>query len=104
LAGKPDFDVVGLRRRETQVARAEHDGSVRKVKPLQNLLRVAGELLELFVRPLGSRRRHELHFVELMLTNQSADVLSVRSRLTAETWGVCGVVQRQLAAVDDLTA
>ena len=46
LAGRPDFDVVGLRRAEADVAGAEFDDAVVQAEQLQHFLRVGGERFE----------------------------------------------------------
>ena len=56
LAGQPDLDVVGLGRGEAHVARAEQHRAVRQAEPLQDLLGVARQALELVVRLLGRAR------------------------------------------------
>src|SRR4029453_7824654 len=47
---------------------------------------------------------YQFHLVELMLADQAADVLSIRSGFAAKAWRVGGVVQRELAAVKNLCA
>ena len=64
----------------------------------------AGQPLELVVRLLGRRERHQLDLVELVLADQAAHVGAVRAGLAAEARRVRGVADRQLAAVEDLAA
>jgi hypothetical protein len=53
---------------------------------------------------IGRRELDQLHLVELVLSNQPADILAVRTGLAPETRRVGGVLDRQIAAVEDLAA
>ena len=52
----------------------------------------------------GRGELHELDLVELVLPDQPAHVRAVRAGLAAEARRVCRVPQRQLAAVENLSA
>ena len=44
---------------------------------------------------------HHFYFIELVLANQTAHVFTVCARFGAETWGMGGQLQRQIAACHD---
>src|SRR5947209_1308518 len=90
LSRQPDLDIVRLRRRRSHVARAERHGAVMQTESLQNLFRVAGQLLVFFVRVFRMRKLHQFHFLKLMLPDNSPNVLPIRARFAAEAWSVGG--------------
>ena len=104
LARQPHLDVVRLRRGESHVAGAQLHRAVRQLETLEHFFRVQRQRFELVVRLLRRRQLDELDFVELVLANQSADVLAVRSGFASEARRVGGVADRQLAAVENLAA
>src|ERR1044071_1618087 len=53
---------------------------------------------------LWTCKRHEFDLVELVLTNQTANVGAVRPRFAAETWRVGRISDRKRAAVENLTS
>src|SRR5437016_340991 len=65
---------------------------------------VGCQRLALVVRLLRPRELDELDLVELMLTEDAAHVLAVRTGLAAKAGRVRRVAQRELAAVEDLAA
>ena len=78
------------------------DHPVGQLEELQDLLGVAGELLQGVVAGLRGGQLHQLDLVELVLADQAADVLAVGAGLGAEAGGVGGVAQRQVGLVEDL--
>src|SRR4026207_270091 len=95
LAGQPDFDVVGLGRRETHVAGGQHDRSVRQSHAPQNILGVGREFFELIVTLFGTGKLYQLDFLELVLPDDASHVPSVRSGLAAEAGRVRAEIDRQ---------
>ena len=77
LRRKPDLEVVGLRRVKSQVTRTQRDDTIRQVEPLQHLLRVPRQQLELLPGLLRCAESHQLDLVELVLTDQSPNVFAV---------------------------
>src|SRR5438552_8424599 len=104
LAGKPDLQVVGLLRRESQICRAKKHHPVVKAQLLQRRLRVAHQLLERGVRSLRFFEADQLHLVELVLADDPFRVLAVGSCLAAETGREGAVLQWKLRRVEDLVA
>src|SRR5205823_2276802 len=104
LAGKPHFQIVGLRRGKSEITCTQLQPAKRKLEPLQYFFRVPGQRLQLRIRLLRRRQLDELHFVELVLPNLASDILSVRSGFASETRGVCGVTNRQVPAIENLAA
>ena len=102
LAREPDLDVVRLARREAHVPSGQHHGAIRQLQALQHCLRVGDQRLELREGLLGRRELHELDLVELVLPDQSPDIGSIGSGLTAKAGRVGGVAQWQLPAIEDL--
>src|SRR5262245_10763152 len=102
LAGQPDLEVVGLGRREAHVPGAEGDDAVGEPEPLEDLLRIGGELLERLVGRGGLDDLHELDLVELVLSDQSPHVLPVRARLAAEAGRIRRVGERERPRLEDL--
>ena len=77
LSRQPHLDVVGLRHREADVARTQHNGAVRQAEPLQDLFGVQRHRLELVVRRVGMGDLHHLDLLELMLPDEPANVFAV---------------------------
>src|SRR6266576_42968 len=90
LSRQPDFNIVSLRRRRSHVARTERHGAVMQTESLQDLFRVAGQLLVFFVRVFRMRKLHQFQFLKLMLPDNSPNVLPIRARFAAEAWSVGG--------------
>ena len=65
---------------------------------------VARELFVLVVRLLGARELYQFHLLKLVLANDAAHVLAVRSGFAAEARRVGGEQQGQARVVDDLVA
>src|SRR6185437_13449371 len=99
LAWKPDLEIIGLGRTETEVAGAKAHDPVRQLERLQDGLGVTGELLVILLRTRGLRDLHQFDFLELVLANDAADVFSVRARLAAEAGRVAHHADRQRGGV-----
>src|SRR5690606_10770014 len=84
LGRQPHLEVVALRRARAEVGRHVLDDAVVQPEPLQHLLGVLGEHLELRERALGRHHAHELDLVELVLADDASDVLAVRTRFATE--------------------
>ncbi len=104
LSGQPDLEVVGLGRRETHVAGREADHAIGDLEPLEHAAGAGDHPLELVVARLGRREVHQLDLVELVLADQPAHVLAVRSGLAAEAGREGAVADRQRRLVEDLVA
>ena len=63
-----------------------------------------GQRFELVVRLVGRAELDELDLVELVLTDEAADVGAVRTGFAAETRRVRRVAERELPAVENLLA
>src|ERR1700756_199681 len=90
LSRQPDLDIVRLRRRRSHITRAERHGAVMQTESLQNFFRVTGQLLMFLVRAFRMRKLHQFHFLKLMLPDDSANVLPIRSCFATEAWCICG--------------
>src|SRR5215831_172797 len=104
LARQPHLEVVRFGRSKTHVAGAQEHAPERKLQAFQHFLGIRAERLQLVVRLLGRRQLHQFDLVELMLTDQATDVLSVRPRLAAKTRRVRRVTDGQIAAVENFAA
>ena len=71
---------------------------------LQNGLGIVGKFFELFVGFFRTGKLYELDFLELMLPDDAANVLAVRTGFAAKTWRVGGERDGQSRAVNDLVA
>src|ERR1700737_2304948 len=71
---------------------------------LQNCFGIGGHAFVLPPRALGRRVLHDFDLLELMLTDQAARVLAVRTRLTSKTRRIGGVETRKTRCVEDLVA
>src|SRR5690349_15855261 len=77
LAGKPDFEIIGLGCGKTHIAGAEQHTPIREVEPLQDCFRIASELLVLALGIFRPRELYQLDFLELMLPDDAAYVLTI---------------------------
>ena len=104
MAGGPDFDVVGLRGAEADVAGAEFDDLVVQAEGLQDALGVGGERVEFGEGLLRLHDFHQLHFVELMHADHAARADAGGSGFAAETGRVGDVTLRQIGGREDFVA
>ena len=104
LARQPDLEIVGLGGGDAHVAGRQRHHAVGQLEQLQHSLGVPGELLESVVARPRRGELHQLHLVELVLTDEAAHVLAVGAGLGPETRRVGDVAQRQLRLVEDLVA
>src|SRR3546814_1015249 len=74
LSGQPDFEVIGLARRESHVARAQPHPAIGQVQRLQDRLGGARLALQLGIRILGADDRDEFDLPELVLSETAARV------------------------------
>ena len=88
----PKLEVVALRRREAHVPGAELEHTVVQTEPVQHVLCLLHQNLELLERGLGMDEIHHLDLVELMDAEESARHLAGAARLAAEA----GRVGREL--------
>jgi len=104
LRRQPDFEVVGLGRREAHVAGAQSDLAVGQFEPLQHGLGVAGEFFQRGPRLRRMHHLHQFHLVELVLADHAAGVLAVAARLRAKAGRVGDELERQGIAGKNLAA
>ncbi|CCJ83722.1 hypothetical protein BN133_99 [Cronobacter dublinensis 582] len=104
LRRDPHFQVVGFTRAKAHVAGAQQHLAIRQAEQLQHSLRMAGHL---FQRLHGVFRTHDLyhfHFIELVHTDKTAGVTTIRARFRAEARRMRGHFYRQRVLVDDFIA
>ena len=89
-------------RRKAGIAGAQHHRAEGQAETFQNILGAFGHPLMLGGGVIGMRDRHHLDLAELMHPDQPARIAPGRARLGAETRGVGGHPQRQVARVEDL--
>src|SRR5260363_124819 len=65
---------------ETEIASAKRHFAIRQFELLQNRLGIRNQFLQCGVRRLGRHDVHQLNFVKLMLTDQSARIFAVTAR------------------------
>src|SRR5262245_10681872 len=104
LSRQPHFDVIAFRCGEPHVARRMDHNSVRQLEPLQNLFGIVHQGFQFLIGLFRPREFHQFDFIELMLTENSADVLAVGSGFAAETWSICGKLDRQSLSLNDAVA
>src|SRR5262249_37155680 len=84
LAREPHLEVVCLLRRGGEVTGAERDDAVVQLEAAQDLLGMASQELVLLGRRFGRRESDELHLVELVLPNETLDVLAMAAGFAPE--------------------
>src|SRR5580704_7053174 len=103
-AGRPDFEIVRLRRSEPGIARREQHDAVRQAKSLQYALGMRREQLMLRRRILRRTHSHQLDLVELVYPEQAAGVLPRCPGLAPKARRISDQSNRQLGAIEDLIA
>ena len=103
LPRQPDLDIVGLGRREAEIATAEVDDPVRQLEKLQHLFGITEQGLEFVPGILRTGELDQLDLLELMLANQAAGILAVGPCLGTKAGGVGGILDRQVRLVDGLS-
>ena len=98
----PDLNVVGLGGGEAQIAGGETDHTVRQTQHLQNTLRVVGQGLQLVVGGLRIGKLDQLHFIELVLTDQTPGIATRGACLRTEAGGIGTEFHRQLTAFQNI--
>lgn len=96
LSRRPDFDIVGASGTEPEVACAEFDHSIGEVEGLKNSLGIGCEGFERGIGMIGVANFDKFNFVELMHANEAASAESGGTRFASETWGIGGVLDRQV--------
>ena len=104
LAGQPDFEVIALGRRKTDIASAKRHDAIGKVEFLQNDLGVMRQLLQRLVRFLWMDDLNEFDLVELVLPDHAPSVFAVASRFGPEARRMGSEPYRQLVSGDNLVA
>src|SRR5579859_5613806 len=102
--GGPGLEVVALGLGKADVGGAALDGPIRQLERLEDLLRVAGQPLELVVAVGGMDELDHLDLVELVDAEQAAGILAGRAGLAPEAGRVGGVVDRERVRRQDLVA
>src|SRR5262249_52840792 len=95
LSGQPYLQVVAFGCSKTHIASGVYDNTIGKLEPFQNFFGIIGQRFEFGVRIFRARELDELDFVELVLTEDTADVLAVGPCFTAETRSVGRELDRQ---------
>src|SRR3972149_7539334 len=95
LAGQPDFQVVGLRRSKSHVAGTQLDHAVGDLQPFEDFFGVPDHAFQLIIRSLRFAELDQFHFIELVLANEPAYVLTIRARFPAKTRSVGDIFDRQ---------
>ena len=85
LARQPDLEVDRLRRAETDIAGAQHDGAIRQIETLQHRLGVRGQFFVRLPASFGGDDLHDFDFFELVLADDAARIAAVAACLAAET-------------------
>ena len=75
-----------------------------QAKLLQHRLGVVGQFFQFVVRSLGTRELHQFHLLKLVLADDSAHILAVRSGLAAKARSVRGQRNRQARRVEHFVA
>src|ERR1035438_6347023 len=104
LPRQPHFDVVSFGRRKSHVSGAQDHGAIVQAELLQDLLGVASELVVLFVRLLGLGELHQLDLLELVLADDAAHVLAIRTGFAAEARRISSQRDGQPRAVERFVA
>src|SRR5439155_22195000 len=102
--GKPDFQVIGLGRAETQIGRTQRHHAVGQVQSLEDYARVAREGFELVIRLLGQGELHQLDLLELVLADDAARVLAVGAGFAAKARRPRAKLDRQLLSFEHFVA
>ena len=89
---------------ESHVGGAERHDAIVQAEFLQDGLGVVGELFEFVVGSFGTSKLYQLHFLKLVLANDSADVFAIRSGFAAKAGRVGGEADRQACAVENFVA
>src|SRR5258708_5113464 len=76
LPREPDLDVIGLPPGEPHVAGAQQHDAIGEAEPLQDFFSAGGHALMLLVRAVRVGDRDEFNFLELMLADHPARLLS----------------------------
>ena len=95
LTGKPHFKIIGFGSRETQVPGTQFHHPVMQVKFFKDGFGVFDQFIKLCGRFLRSAKFDQLHFIELVLPNQSLRVFALRTRLSPEARSVGGITDGQ---------
>src|SRR5262249_32371930 len=104
LPRQPDLNGAGLGGGESHVTGTERYGTIVQAQPLHGDLRGRRERLKPVAGGLGPRELHDLHLLELVLTDDPANVLAVRPGFATETRRVRGHLQRKARGVESLIA
>src|SRR5262245_10864862 len=102
LPRKPHFDVIALGCGESHISGGMDHHAVGDFQALQNLLRVLHQRFQLRVRIFRTREFHQLDLIELMLTENAANILTVRTCLTAEARRIRRELNRQSFTVNNV--
>ena len=87
LAGQPDFNIIGLGSRESQITGAQGDHAVVEPQFLQDVFGMTDEEFQVLIGMVWMRDPDHFHLVKLMLADDAFGVLAVGTRLGAEAGG-----------------
>src|SRR5207253_4615098 len=74
LSWQPNLKIIGFRSSKAHIPCAQKHATEWKFQIHQHLLGMSGELFMSLIRLIGMSKGHQLHFVELMLTNQTLGI------------------------------
>src|ERR1035441_8807202 len=99
LARKPALEVVSLSGSSAHVAGGKHHGAKGQSQTFQDILGVGSKLFELVIALFRTRELHQLHFLELMLSNAAARTPPIGSGFAAEAGCVSAQLDGKLAGI-----
>ena len=100
LTGQPDFEVIGLSRTKTHIARAAQNHAVRKPELLQNHFGVVRKFLLVLIAIVFPRNTNHFDLIELVLTNHAARIVTVGAGFRSKTRRVCRHLNRQVRILE----